>query len=154
VDGAAVRHAFETDGYFVLDVDGSPVRLEPDDVEVRASSHEELALAQDGGVAVALDTRVDHDLKLEGLAREVIRAVNDRRKAQGLEIADRIEAWLAADGEVAEAVDRHRAWIAREVLARELHLVTDGSPAAFAPIAVDGAAVGVKIEKVSERPGD
>ena len=84
------------------------MRLEPEDVEVRATSHEELALAQDGGVAVALDTRVDHDLKLEGLAREVIRVLNDRRKAQGLEIADRIEVWLAADGDVAEAVRRHR----------------------------------------------
>jgi isoleucyl-tRNA synthetase len=148
VDGAAVRHAFETDGVFVIDVDGSSVRLEPEDVEVRASSHEELALAQDGGVAVALDTRVDHDLKLEGLAREVIRVLNDRRKAQGLEIADRIEAWLAGDGEVAEAVGRHRTWIAGEVLARELHLVADGSGAAFAPISVDGHAVGVKIERV------
>ena len=38
------------------------IRLEPDDVEVRATSHEEFALAEDGGIAVALDTRVDHDL--------------------------------------------------------------------------------------------
>ena len=142
-----MRLAFETDGVFVLDVDGTSVRLEPEDVEVRATSHEELALAQDGGVAVALDTRVDHDLKLEGLAREVIRALNDLRKAQGLEIADRIEVWLAADGDVAEAVGRHRTWIAGEVLARELHLVTHASAEAFTPIAVDAQAR-VKIERV------
>ena len=40
-------------------VDGTTIRLEPDDVEVRATSHEELALAEDGGFAVALDTRLD-----------------------------------------------------------------------------------------------
>ena len=93
-----------TDGGFDLDVDGTTIRLEPDDVEVRATSHEELALAQDGGVAVALDTRLDDELRLEGLAREVIRVLNDHRKAKGLEISDRIVAWLRADGDVAEAV--------------------------------------------------
>ena len=50
----------------MIDVDGTAVKLEPDDVEVRATSHEELALAQDGGIAVALDTRVDHELQARG----------------------------------------------------------------------------------------
>jgi isoleucyl-tRNA synthetase len=143
-DGADVRRALEADGEFVLDVDGTEVRVGPDDVEVRAASHEEFALAQDGPLAVALDTRIDHELRLEGLAREVIRALNDRRKAEGLEISDRIRAWLGAEGDVAEAVSRHQSWIAGEVLARELHLADD---TAGAPIAVDGARVQVRIEK-------
>jgi isoleucyl-tRNA synthetase len=144
VDGAEVRRALETNGELVLDVDGTEVRLGPDDVEVRASSHEEFALAQDAGVAVALDTRVDHDLRLEGLAREVVRALNDRRKAEGLEIADRIRAWLGAEGDVAEAVTRHGTWIASEVLALDLTLADD---TAGDPIWVDGTAVRVRIEK-------
>ena len=148
VDGATVRHAFDVDGIYVLDVDGTAIKLEPEDVEVRATSHEELALAQDGVVAVALDTRVDRELKLEGLAREVIRALNDHRKAEGLEIADRIVVWLAADGDIAEAAGRYESWIAGEVLARELHLVRDGATDGFAPVTVDGAAVQVKIERV------
>ena len=57
----------------------------------------------------------------------MIRALNDRRKAEGLEISDRIVAWLAADGDVAEAVGPLRDWIAGEVLARELHLVDAAS---------------------------
>jgi isoleucyl-tRNA synthetase len=143
-DGATVKHALDTDGVYVVEVDGQEVRLDPDDVEVRASSHEEFALAQDAGVAVALDTRVDHDLRLEGLAREVIRALNDRRKAEGLEISDRIRARLGADGDLAEAVQRHGDWIAREVLAVELTLADDESGD---PIAVDGQTVHVKLEK-------
>jgi isoleucyl-tRNA synthetase len=143
-DGAAVRHALETGGEYVLAVDGTEVRIGPDDVEVRAASHEEFALAQDGGIAVALDTRVDHDLRLEGLARELVRALNERRKAEGLEISDRIRAWLGADGDVAEAVTRHQSWIAGEVLAHELHLAAE---TAGEPIAVDGARVQVRIEK-------
>jgi isoleucyl-tRNA synthetase len=84
---------------------------------VRAEEHEEFALAQDGPYAVALDLHVDDDLRLEGLARELARAINDHRKARGLAIADRIKVRLWADGPVAEAADRHGPWIAGEVLA-------------------------------------
>jgi len=47
-EGAAVRRALETDGALVLDVDGTEVRLGPDDVEVRATSPEEFAPARGG----------------------------------------------------------------------------------------------------------
>jgi len=149
-DGASIRRALETDGAFELDVDGTIVRLEPDDVDVRASSHEEFALAEDGGIAVALDTRLDRDLELEGLAREVIRVLNDHRKAKGLEISDRIAAWLRADGELAAGVVRHRDWIAREVLARELLLESEspGNELEYEPVGVGEATVAVRIERV------
>ena len=73
-----------------LDVDGDDGELEPDDVEIRAEQHEELALAQDGPHAVALDLTLDDDLRAEGTARELSRAINDLRKANGFEITDRI----------------------------------------------------------------
>ena len=148
-DGAAVRRALEADGGFDLVVDGATIRLDTDDVEVRASSHEEFALAEDGGIAVALDTRVDHDLALEGLAREVIRLLNDHRKAKDLAISDRIVARLRADGALAEAVERHGEWIAREVLATDLALDpgTDGD-GGYDQLTVGEATVAVRIDKV------
>ena len=145
-DGATIRRALETGGGYDLAVDGTTIRIDAEDVEVRATSHEELALAEDGGFAVALDTRVDHELALEGLARETIRLLNDRRKADGLQISDRIVAWLRADGPLGEALDAHREWIAREVLAVELHVGdVDGS---LTEVAVGDAVAGVRIEKV------
>ena len=90
IDGAEVQHAFDTEGRYVLDVDGQRVELEPSDVEIRAEQHEELALAQDGRYAVALDLTLDDDLRAEGAARELSRAINDLRKANGFEISDRI----------------------------------------------------------------
>jgi isoleucyl-tRNA synthetase len=149
VDGAAIRHALDADGGYDLEVDGTTIRLDAEDVEVRATSHEEFALAEDAGVAVALDTRLDHALELEGLAREVIRLLNDHRKARGLEISDRIVAWLQADGPVSEAVTGHRDWIAGEVLARELHLepMGSGNGRDFEHLTVGAATVGVSIEK-------
>jgi isoleucyl-tRNA synthetase len=117
VDGAAARRALDETGHFALDIDGEAVELGPEDVEVRATEHEELALAQDGPYAVALDLAVDDDLRLEGLARELARALNDHRKAIGLAIADRITVVVSATGPVAEAAARHGQWIAGEVLA-------------------------------------
>jgi isoleucyl-tRNA synthetase len=148
-DGASIRRALDSEGGYDLTVDGTTIRLDADDVEVRATSHEEFALAEDGGLAVALDTRLDHALELEGLAREVIRLLNDHRKARGLEISDRIVAWLQADGPVSEAVAGHRDWIAGEVLARELHLEPTGSTNGrdYAQLTVGSATVGVSIEK-------
>ena len=97
IDGAAVRRAFDESGHFDLDVDGQTVTLGPDDVEIRAEQHEELALAQDGPHAVALDLTLDDDLRAEGAAREFSRVLNDLRKAKGFEISDRIRVRYGSD---------------------------------------------------------
>jgi isoleucyl-tRNA synthetase len=144
VDGQDVRRAFDETGEFVLDVDGTPVTLGPDDVQVRAQQHEELALAQDNDVAVALDLTLDDDLRAEGSARELVRLVNDRRKADDLDLADRIRLTIYADGRLAASAARFAEWIKGEVLAvvikiepftgsgREPDAVIDHEPVAIA----------------------
>ncbi len=52
--------------------------------------HEAFALAEDGGWAVALDLELDDDLRREGLARELVRSLNDLRKEIGLAVSDRV----------------------------------------------------------------
>ena len=96
-DGSALHEPLETDGY--IEVAGE--RLERDDVEVRAQRHEAFALSEDDGWAVALDLELDDDLRAEGLARELVRALNDLRKERGFEIADRIAVVLDAPAELA-----------------------------------------------------
>jgi isoleucyl-tRNA synthetase len=130
LDGAEVRAALDADGAYTLDVDGDPVTLGPDDLQVRARQHEDLTLAQDGDLAVALDLTVDDDLRAEGIARELVRMVNDRRKAAGLDLADRIELRLSAGPQIADAARRHGSWIAEEVLAVELKVSDFAVPAA------------------------
>jgi isoleucyl-tRNA synthetase len=140
VDGADVQTAIDADGHYVLDVDGDAIELTADEVQIRASSHEELALAQEGTLAVALDTTLDDALRREGLAREVVRALNDQRKAQGFEIADRIRVALSAGGDLEAAIVEHREWIAGEVLARELALDANGAAGAV-DLTIDGRAL-------------
>ncbi len=140
VDGATVKRSLDTTGAFelVLD-DGSTISLGPDDVEVRADSHEEFALAQSGEAAVALDTGLDDDLRAEGLARDVVRALNDHRKAVGLEIADRIALQLGATGPLFAAIGTHREAIAGEVLAVELTVDDTTALPGASTLDIDGA---------------
>jgi len=152
-DGAAVHAALQAGESFVIEVDGGTVELGPGDVEVRARQHEELVLAREGACAVALDTRLDDELRLEGLARELVRKLNDYRKARGLDIADRVRIELRATGPVAQAARRHGEWISGEVLAVEWY-VLDGANGdgpdrdGFDALDLDGNAVGVRVAKV------
>jgi isoleucyl-tRNA synthetase len=146
VDGAEVRRAFDAGDPFALDVDGTRVELGPEDVEVRAEQHEELALAQDGARAVALDLTLDDDLRAEGAARELIRAVNDLRKANGYALADRIAVRMTTSGSVLEAARRHEDWIASEVLAVRFEISDDGAPTDPAAT-VAGAPVGIELDR-------
>jgi isoleucyl-tRNA synthetase len=115
-DGSEVRKALDTDGY--VEIAGE--RLGPGDVEVRANRHEDFALAQDGGWAVALDLELDESLRLEGLAREVARDVNDLRKQRGLALSDRIVLAVEAGPRLAAAIEAHRAWLSAQVLAQSI----------------------------------
>ncbi|MCU1458958.1 MAG: Isoleucyl-tRNA synthetase [Actinomycetia bacterium] len=149
-EGATVKRALDETGRFelVLD-DGSAVVLTPDDVEVRADRHEEFALAQSGEAAVALDTRLDDELRGEGLARDVIRALNDHRKAIGLEIADRIVLRLGATGPLLQALEFHGELIAAEVLAVgwSVYDSSIASSRVAAVLDIDGAPLEVELTR-------
>ena len=150
VDGASVQQALDRDGVFVLALDDGTVELGPGDVEVRAQQHEELALARDGTIAVALDLRLDDALRREGTARKLVRVLNDHRKATGLEIADRIRVEIVARGPVLDAVVEHRDWIAGEVLAVEViasELADGDHQSGNDAFEVDGMAARIRIEK-------
>jgi isoleucyl-tRNA synthetase len=73
------------------------------------------AVGRDAGLVVALDTRLTPELEAEGLARELVRKVNEMRRDAGLEISDRIA--LRYGGLVAAAIERHQDLVASETLA-------------------------------------
>jgi isoleucyl-tRNA synthetase len=147
VDGADVQRAFDGGSSFELDVDGETVTLGPDEVEIRAEQHEELALEQDGRYAVALDLTLDDELRAEGRARELSRAINDLRKAGGFEISDRIRVRYQATGDLAKVVDRHGAWIMTEVLATELQPFDGAIPPTAAAVDIAGEPITIALVK-------
>ncbi|HEY4889645.1 MAG TPA: isoleucine--tRNA ligase [Candidatus Dormibacteraeota bacterium] len=69
---------------------------------------------------VKLDTEITEELRLEGLARELVRAIQDRRKKLGLNVEDRIDTRYEADGMLVRAVQRHGDYIKSETLSKSL----------------------------------
>jgi isoleucyl-tRNA synthetase len=101
------------------------VDLGPEDVDLSQETEVGWGMASEGGLTVALGLDVTPELREEGLARDLLRVVQDARKAAGLDISDRIELAVATEGEPARALDRHRAWLGGEALAVG---VLDGDP--------------------------
>ncbi|MEX0592876.1 MAG: isoleucine--tRNA ligase [Nitriliruptoraceae bacterium] len=117
---AVARSLQGDDTEFDLDVEGSVVTITDAMVEVLTTPRTGWAVAADAGSTFALDTTITPELALEGVAREIIRTLNDQRKQAGLDLADRIVVqWAFDPAELKEEL--HHAeldtFIAREVLA-------------------------------------
>ncbi|WP_371164479.1 isoleucine--tRNA ligase [Buchananella felis] len=83
------------------------------------------ATALGSGAFVLLDTTLDSDLRAEGMARDLVRAIQDARKAAGLHVADRIRLDITLPAEELAAAQAHRDMLSSECLALELN-VTEG----------------------------
>ena len=113
---------------------GEPVLIGADDVIVTQTPRTGWAVATEGGETVAIDITVSQELLREGLAREVIRLVQEARKNDGLDVTDRIWLrWSSANPELTAALTEHAGLIAAEVLAVDFGSGTgapDGAAAA------------------------
>src|SRR5882757_3295464 len=89
-DAAALSADLRERGTATVVVDGSDVSLSPDEVIVTETPREGWSVASDSGATVALDLTITPELRLAGLAREVIRLIQEARKNSGLDVADRI----------------------------------------------------------------
>ena len=74
----------------------------------------------EGSITVGFDTEITEELLFEGIARDVVRCVQTRRKDSGLEVSDHIRLSIAAEGDAARAVEAFRDYICNETLADEL----------------------------------
>ncbi|MFN8187574.1 MAG: isoleucine--tRNA ligase [Gaiellales bacterium] len=116
----AVRAALADGAFDPLPGGGIRVRgheLTAEEVFVERAAPEGFALAEDAGLLVALDTRLDDDLLLEGRALDVIHELQGLRKEAGLELTDRITICHDGSDGLGALFARHGDWIARETLA-------------------------------------
>ena len=98
-------------------VDGESVSVTDEDVIITETPRSGWAVASDSGETIALDLNVTPELRRAGLAREMVRLIQDARKSAGFEVSDRISCWWTADDELAETLTEHGPMIANEVLA-------------------------------------
>jgi isoleucyl-tRNA synthetase len=111
---AALRSA----GSAVVVAGGSNVELSAGELIVTQSPRAGWAVASDAGETVALEVTITPELRREGLAREVVRLVQDARRADGLNVSDRVALrWATSDPELGRALTEHGQLISAEVLA-------------------------------------
>jgi isoleucyl-tRNA synthetase len=116
VDTAAAAAELAAGRPVAVALDDGTVELSGDEVELRVRAQPGFAVSRDGAEVVALDLALDDDLRRRGFAREVVRHVQDLRKAAGLEVSDWIRVWLVGVDDLAPLFDD----IGREVLARAM----------------------------------
>ena len=146
-DGKEIAGATTRGENYVLAFAGGEISLTPEDVLVETSSAEGYACAEDVGYLVALDTSLDEDLINEGVAREIVRSVQDARKQAGLEVSDRIVLGVAGTAAVEKALKQHREYVMAETLATDWSV---GQPDALFTLekSVDDQSWTIEINKV------
>jgi len=117
LDPAHVAVALRDGGRVAISVDGHDHELGAEDLTLAMQPLDGYQLEREGSHAVALDLQLDDELRREGLAREVVHAVQNARKGAGLQVEDRIDLALGGDEELLAAAREHEEYLAQETLA-------------------------------------
>ncbi|MGL5096454.1 MAG: class I tRNA ligase family protein, partial [Planctomycetia bacterium] len=120
-DGLAIRTALARSGSYTLKISsGATIELGPDDVMVQLTAKKGYAAAEGTGCVVVLETQLTDELKSEGLARELVHAVQGLRKEMELDFAARIRLGVVGPAETTAAVAAFGDYIQGETLATTL----------------------------------
>ena len=135
-----------TGGPVDLELGGETLALTPEDLLVESRPLEGYAAAQDGGLQVALDTRLDDALRREGQARDLVRAVQEARKQAGLAVSARIGLRLAPAPGLEPLLAEWGDYLRGETLAQALSVgpLPEGAPAER--LEADGLALLFQVE--------
>jgi isoleucyl-tRNA synthetase len=145
LDPARVAAALRDGGSVGISIDGKEHELGDDDVQMVLQPLEGYQVERSGTHAVALKQELDDELRREGLAREVVHAVQAARKSAGLNVEDRISLTLGGDSELLEATRAHEDYVTGETLATKLSY--DGATGETASI--EGKELTINVERSS-----
>jgi isoleucyl-tRNA synthetase len=144
-DALAVKRALDEGGFTVVTDDGRPIVVAADEVLVQVTPKEGYQASSGPIGVVVLDTRLDDDLRAEGLVREVVNRIQGLRKDLDLGYTDRIAVEIDAPTPLRDALARHAGYVERETLCVALRLDGAGADAA---IDIDGHAVRIDVKRV------
>jgi isoleucyl-tRNA synthetase len=130
LDPPSVAQALREQTVVGISVDGRDHQLEAGDLFLSMSPLEGYSMEREGSHAVALELALDESLRREGLAREIVHAVQAARKNAGLAVEDRIALALRGDELLLAAARTHEAYVSGETLAVEVTYEPNGAAAA------------------------
>jgi isoleucyl-tRNA synthetase len=128
-----------------IHLEGQEHEIGPDDVQIVLQPLDGYQVERSGTHAVALNLELDESLRREGLAREVVHAVQAARKSAGLRVEDRIALTLGGDDELLAATRAHERYVAGETLATSV--AYDGVDGASAPAEIEGLRLLIAVER-------
>lgn len=142
-DGAEVVSAVRANGSYTVELDGEPIVLLEEDLQIFTQSAAGYATAVGGGITVALNTQLSEELLDEGTERELVSKIQTMRKEAGFEVTDRIAVYFTAEGRAKKMLEKGA--FAADVLARS---VQEGSAEGFTrTLDVNGDAVTLTLVK-------
>lgn len=127
-----------------ISLEGHDHELDSDDLMLAMSPLEGYQLEREGSHAVALELELDDELRREGLAREIVHAVQNARKSAGLQVEDRIHLGLGGDEDLLAAAREHEDYVKRETLALSAEYNGAG---AVEPVKIEGKALHIAVER-------
>jgi isoleucyl-tRNA synthetase len=145
LDPAHVAEVVRGERSLGVNVDGHEHQIGPDDVSLVMQPLDGYEVEAEAGRAVALSTELDEELRLEGLAREIVHAVQAARKEAGLQVSDRISLRLGGADELLEAARAHEEYIAGETLATSVAYDDAALPASAS---IDGMELCLGVEGI------
>ena len=120
-DAQTLASSFDQGLSVELEVEGQTVELLPEEVEVSMKPRKGYSLSEEADIAVAVDTRMTDDLRKEGLARDIVRRIQNQRKEADFNIADMIETYYKAGPQLTEVFQDFGDYIAAETLSTSLN---------------------------------
>ncbi|MCZ6634099.1 MAG: isoleucine--tRNA ligase [bacterium] len=118
LDGNETAARLEQGEAVELKLGGETVTLMLEDVQIHTDARESLAVVEDHGVLVALETALSEDLEDEGFAREFVHFVQNLRKEIGLDVSDRIELTVETGDRLVQAIQKHIDYVRHETLCK------------------------------------
>jgi isoleucyl-tRNA synthetase len=115
----------EKEGQYNLSIDGEPVILQVQEVDISSEDIPGWTVANKGSLTVALDITITPELENEGNAREFVNRIQKIRKDSGFELTDRIDVKVSATNGLKESLAQFKEYICAEILADKLELVPD-----------------------------
>jgi isoleucyl-tRNA synthetase len=121
----AIIAGIEKEGKFNMLIEDENILLETEDTEIIPVDIPGWKVANAGQLTVALDVTITHELKEEGLARELVNRIQNVRKERNFELTDRIVLKIKEQKEIKSAVNHNLEYICTEILADKIEFVTE-----------------------------
>lgn len=137
----------ETDGRYVLDINGEKIEISLSDVEIITQDIPGWVVANEDDLTVALDTTITDALRKEGISRELVNRIQNLRKEQGFDVTDNIIVEIEKCDLLCEAAKSFHDYIVGETLTKELKFSEHVDNSLQTIDVVDGKELAIKISK-------